>query len=61
MKGGFPGGVGYDINCGVRLLRTGLQRVELAGKMESLGNTLFPNIPSGVGSHRKEFKASHQR
>ena len=55
-----PGGVGYDINCGVRLLRTGLQRVELAGKTESLVNTLFSNIPSGVGSHRKDLKLSHQ-
>ena len=49
-----PGGVGYDINCGVRLLRTGLYHTEIAHKMESLVNTLFANIPSGVGSHRKD-------
>ena len=55
-----PGGVGYDINCGVRLLRTGLQRIELAGRLESVVNTLFANIPSGVGSHRKDLKLSHQ-
>ncbi len=55
-----PGGVGYDINCGVRLLRTGLYRVELVTKLESIVNTLFANIPSGVGSHRKDLKLSQQ-
>ncbi|MDN3514487.1 MAG: RtcB family protein [Candidatus Brocadia sp.] len=55
-----PGGVGYDINCGVRLLRTGLYRVELANKLESIVNTLFANIPSGVGSRRKDLKLSQQ-
>ena len=35
-----PGGVGYDINCGVRLLRTGLSRVEISNKLESVVNTL---------------------
>jgi len=51
-----PGGVGYDINCGVRLLRTKLQREQVACCMEDLVNTLFNNIPSGVGSRRKDFK-----
>jgi tRNA-splicing ligase RtcB len=51
-----PGGVGYDINCGVRLLRTKLQREQLDGCVEDLVNTLFNNIPSGVGSRRKDFK-----
>ena len=55
-----PGGVGYDINCGVRLLRTGLYRVEIINKLESVVNTLFANIPSGVGSHRKDLKLSQQ-
>ncbi len=55
-----PGGVGYDINCGVRLLRTGLSRVEISHKLESVVNTLFSNIPSGVGSHRKDLKLSQQ-
>ena len=59
MKAWFPpGGVGYDINCGVRLLRTGLSRVEISNKLESVVNTLFTNIPSGVGSHRKDLKLS---
>jgi len=51
-----PGGVGYDINCGVRLLRTRLTREQVAGCMADLVNTLFANIPSGVGSRRKDFK-----
>ena len=55
-----PGGVGYDINCGVRLLRTGLHRIEIINKLESLVNTLFANIPSGVGSHRRDLKLSQQ-
>ncbi|MDR4504480.1 MAG: RtcB family protein [Candidatus Scalindua sp.] len=55
-----PGGVGYDINCGVRLLRTDLQRIEIVHKLDSLVNTLFSSIPSGVGSHRKDLRLSHQ-
>lgn len=55
-----PGGVGYDINCGVRLLKTGLCRVEISGKLESIVDSLFVNIPSGVGSHRKDLKLSQQ-
>ncbi len=51
-----PGGVGYDINCGVRLLRTNLEREALAGQVEELVNALFSNIPSGVGSRRKDLK-----
>jgi tRNA-splicing ligase RtcB len=51
-----PGGVGYDINCGVRLLRTKLLRDQVECCMEDLVNTLFNNIPSGVGSRRKDFK-----
>ncbi|MHB9073103.1 MAG: RtcB family protein [Desulfobaccales bacterium] len=51
-----PGGVGYDINCGVRLLRTKLHRDQVTCCMEDLVNTLFNNIPSGVGSRRKDFK-----
>ncbi len=45
-----PGGVGYDINCGVRLLRSNLRKTELIPKMKELVNTLFSEIPSGVGS-----------
>jgi len=45
-----PGGVGYDINCGVRLLRTNLRRDEVASKIEAVINQLFRDVPSGVGS-----------
>ncbi|MCX8095184.1 MAG: RtcB family protein [Caldisericia bacterium] len=48
-----PGGVGYDINCGVRLLRTNFKKEEIQGKLEELLNKLFVNIPSGVGSSGK--------
>ncbi len=51
-----PGGVGYDINCGVRLLRSGLSAGEVAGKSRPLVEALFRNIPTGVGSHRADFK-----
>ena len=55
-----PGGVGYDINCGVRLMRSGLNRKDIQNKIHQLVDTLFRNIPSGVGSHRKDLKLSYQ-
>lgn len=50
-----PGGVGYDINCGVRLLRSNLHRDEVKERLEELSLKLHHAIPSGVGSksHRK--------
>lgn len=45
-----PGGVGYDINCGVRLVRTNLTESDLRPKLKELVNELFRSIPSGVGS-----------
>jgi tRNA-splicing ligase RtcB len=45
-----PGGVGYDINCGVRLLRTNLTETQVRPKLNDLVNDLFKSIPSGVGS-----------
>jgi len=45
-----PGGVGYDINCGVRLATTSLVEKEVRPKLENLVNALFRGIPSGVGS-----------
>ncbi|MGH9750073.1 MAG: RtcB family protein [Candidatus Polarisedimenticolia bacterium] len=53
-----PGGVGYDINCGVRLLRSGVQADEASGRARELVESLFRNIPTGVGSHRKDFRLS---
>jgi len=48
-----PGGVGYDINCGVRLLRTDLTEDEVRPKLRELVDELFRNVPSGVGSTGK--------
>ncbi len=48
-----PGGVGYDINCGVRLLRTTLNEGEVRPRIDQLINALFRNIPSGLGSEGK--------
>jgi len=45
-----PGGVGYDINCGVRLLRSDLLETEVVTHMIPLIDHLFRNVPSGVGS-----------
>ncbi|OYT54052.1 MAG: RNA-splicing ligase RtcB [Candidatus Altiarchaeales archaeon ex4484_2] len=45
-----PGGVGYDINCGVRLLTTDLSESELRPRLRQLVDSLFNTVPSGVGS-----------
>ncbi|RUS72920.1 hypothetical protein EGW08_019316 [Elysia chlorotica] len=45
-----PGGVGFDINCGVRLLRTNLHRRDVEPLQEQLAQCLFDHIPVGVGS-----------
>ena len=44
-----PGGVGYDINCGVRLLATHLEREEVTPYLDDLTSALYANCPSGVG------------
>ncbi len=45
-----PGGVGYDINCGVRLMRTSLLRSEVQGKVKEVARELYNQVPVGVGS-----------
>jgi len=45
-----PGGVGFDINCGVRLLRTNLMESDVTPVKEQLAQSLFDHIPVGVGS-----------
>ena len=45
-----PGGVGYDINCGMRLIRTDLSLSEVQSKLELLMTELFRRVPAGVGS-----------
>ena len=44
-----PGGVGFDINCGVRLLRTQLTESEVRPRLKELMNTLFKEVPTGLG------------
>ncbi|GBD36919.1 RNA-splicing ligase RtcB [bacterium HR36] len=44
-----PGGVGYDINCGVRLIRTALSEDQVRPRLKELVNELFQQIPTGVG------------
>lgn len=47
-----PGGIGYDINCGVRVVRTDLTRDEVKPRIKELVNALFDNVPCGVGSSK---------
>jgi tRNA-splicing ligase RtcB len=44
-----PGGIGFDINCGVRLLRTNLTIEQVRPKISQLLESIFQNVPSGVG------------
>ncbi len=48
-----PGGVGYDINCGVRLLRTNLTESDVQPRLTVLVNKLFAIVPAGVGQRGK--------
>jgi tRNA-splicing ligase RtcB (3'-phosphate/5'-hydroxy nucleic acid ligase) len=45
-----PGGVGYDINCGVRMLTTRLEHAAVGGRLDAMLHALFRHIPTGVGS-----------
>ncbi len=45
-----PGGVGYDINCGVRVARTNLEISDIRPSLEKLVQRLFQNVPTGVGA-----------
>jgi len=45
-----PGGIGFDINCGVRLLATDLMQDQIKGKVDRLADELFSHLPSGVGT-----------
>ncbi len=54
-----PGGVGFDINCGVRLIRTNFQFDEIQSELQNLIRVLFRDVPSGVGS-KSELSLSRQ-
>ena len=45
-----PGAVGFDINCGVRLIKTNLTEKDIRAKSKELSDALFKNVPTGVGS-----------
>lgn len=53
-----PGGVGYDINCGVRLMASKLTRQDVTPKMKDLVKSLFHQVPTGVGA-KGELRVSH--
>ena len=53
-----PGGVGYDINCGVRLLRSSLTREEVEPRMRQIIGELFGRVPTGVGKGRADLRLS---
>lgn len=55
MRNGIvsPGGVGFDINCGVRLIKSNLTMADIEEHLDELSDKLFKNIPSGVGSKGK--------
>lgn len=53
-----PGGVGYDINCGVRLVRTNMKLADVAPHLDQLIAELFANVPTGTG-RGGEYHFSH--
>ena len=54
-----PGGVGYDINCGVRVLRTNLDEQDVRPKLRDLIDSLFREVPTGVGKQGKIDLRNH--
>ncbi len=50
-----PGGVGYDINCGVRLLRTQLDAKRVQKRLPKLADALYEHVPCGVGAARGDL------
>lgn len=55
-----PGGVGYDINCGVRLAKTNLVYEDIKNKLNELISNLYHNVPAGVGSKSVVGKLSKE-
>ena len=55
-----PGGVGYDISCGVRLLRTNIDAGDISSRLETIMYKLYSSIPKGVGSKGKIKLAKQQ-
>jgi len=53
-----PGGIGFDINCGVRLMVTNLDVKDVKPRLNELIETIFRNVPCGLGSRRKDFRVT---
>jgi tRNA-splicing ligase RtcB (3'-phosphate/5'-hydroxy nucleic acid ligase) len=53
-----PGGVGYDINCGVRLVASSLTRAEVTPNLRAIVKAMYTRVPTGVGAHRRDLKLS---
>jgi tRNA-splicing ligase RtcB (3'-phosphate/5'-hydroxy nucleic acid ligase) len=53
-----PGGVGYDINCGVRLLASSLSRIDVLPRLRDIVNAMYARVPTGVGAHRRDLRLS---
>jgi len=53
-----PGGVGFDINCGVRMLRSGLRMEDVQGKTNAIIELLYREVPSGVGSESSRLRVN---
>lgn len=53
-----PGGVGYDINCGVRLLRSNLSRADVVPRLPEIVAAMYQSVPTGVGAHRRDLRLS---
>jgi tRNA-splicing ligase RtcB (3'-phosphate/5'-hydroxy nucleic acid ligase) len=61
-KGGVvsPGGIGFDVNCGVRLLTSEIERGELERHKSRLADALYRAVPSGMGRGRKDLRLSRE-
>src|SRR5438067_7963969 len=55
-----PGGIGFDINCGVRLMATELVRDQIRGQVDKLADALFKTLPSGVGGAGMRELTTHE-
>ena len=53
-----PGGVGYDINCGVRLVASGLTRADVLPRLREIVKAMYARVPTGVGAHRRDLRLS---
>jgi tRNA-splicing ligase RtcB (3'-phosphate/5'-hydroxy nucleic acid ligase) len=54
-----PGGIGFDINCGVRLMATNLTKEELLKKLPDVLDEILKNVPVGKGEESAEFRFTH--